>query len=76
MSDLNGKAPTQPNGSHSPRSGEPLIKVQPPRREDLQPSYAQVIKPDTEDAAQHGWYGGMINTLGERDPTTTAFPRP
>ena len=52
-SDTNGKAPI--NGL--PRAGEPIVHVEPPRREDLQPSYAQVIKPDTEDAAQHGWYG-------------------
>jgi erythrocyte band 7 integral membrane protein len=45
-------------------SDDPLVKVQPPRREDLQPSYASVIKPDTEDDSQHGWYGGMINALG------------
>lgn len=49
--DTNGKAPL------TDRIIEPIVKVQPPRREDLQPSYAQVIKPDTEDAAQHGWYG-------------------
>lgn len=61
--DSNGKAPM--NGHSNTRApDEPIIKVQPPRREDLQPSYAQVIKPDTEDEAQHGWYGGMINTLG------------
>lgn len=44
-----------PNGH---RNGDtPLVKVEPPRREDLQPSYAQVIKADTEDESQHGWYG-------------------
>ncbi|KAI5196785.1 stomatin family protein-like protein [Aureobasidium subglaciale] len=58
-SDL-GKSPIR--GSNSDH--DPLVKVQPPRREDLQPSYASVIKPDTEDDSQHGWYGGMINTLG------------
>ncbi|KAK4545130.1 hypothetical protein LTR36_003681 [Oleoguttula mirabilis] len=62
----NGKAPLDHdsmNGS-SRRVDGPIIKVQPPRREDLQPSYAQVIKPDTEDDSQHGWYGSMITTLG------------
>jgi len=39
-----------------------VIKVQPPRREDLQPSYAQVLQGDEE--TNHGWYGGMINSLG------------
>lgn len=34
-----------------------IIKVQPPRREDLQPSYAQTLQGDEE--AVHGWYGGM-----------------
>lgn len=58
-SDL-GKSPVRGSGSDH----DPLVKVQPPRREDLQPSYAQVIKPDTEDASQHGWYGSMINSLG------------
>lgn len=60
--ETNGKAPMpgqSPNRSHAnARNGEdPLVKVQPPRREDLQPSYAQVIKADTEDESQHGWYG-------------------
>jgi len=52
----NGKAPRRPS--------DPIVRVQPPRREDLQPSYAQNIHPDTEDAATHGWYGGMVNMLG------------
>ncbi|KAI9674148.1 MAG: hypothetical protein M1817_001966 [Caeruleum heppii] len=39
------------------------IIVQPPRREDLQPSYAQTLGAE-EDAGSHGWYGSMINTLG------------
>lgn len=69
MNTSNGKAPL--NGS--PRN-EPLVKVQPPRREDLQPSYAQVIKPDTEDEAQHGWYGSMINGLGSCLGTLGAVP--
>lgn len=34
-----------------------VIKVQPPRREDLQPSYAQTLQGDEE--TNHGWYGGM-----------------
>jgi hypothetical protein len=61
-----GKAPAYPatNGASSansaPRSQDPLVKVQPPRREDLQPSYARVIEPDDADADGHGWYGGMV----------------
>ena len=73
QSDVNGKAPV--NGLNGQRDhDEPIIKVQPPRREDLQPSYAQVIKPDTEDAAQHGWYGSMIDTLGNCLGTLGAIP--
>jgi erythrocyte band 7 integral membrane protein len=53
---------------------DPIINVQPPRREDLQPSYAQVIKADTEDASGTGWYGGMINTLGSAIGTLGAIP--
>lgn len=40
------------------RSDNPLVKVQPPKREDLQPSYAQTLQGDP-DAGSHGWYGGM-----------------
>lgn len=63
----NGKAP-----DHSIDSG--LIKVQPPRRQDLQPSYAQVIKPDAQELEAHGWYGSMINTLGNCIGTLGAIP--
>lgn len=63
------KAPLQ-NGS-SPSN---LVHVQPPRIEDLQPSYAKVIKADTEDESGHGWYGGMINALGAVIGTCGAVP--
>ena len=60
----NGKAPLPTNGNH--RNGAPggdsngrLINVQPPRREDLQPSYAQTLQGESEDAGTHGWYGSM-----------------
>jgi len=65
----NGDTSTPNRGPH-----DPIIQVQPPRREDLQPSYAQVIKPDTEDASGTGWYGGMINTLGSAIGTLGAIP--
>jgi erythrocyte band 7 integral membrane protein len=63
-----GKAPAYSpgtNGTNGTRSAprttdEPIVKVQPPRREDLQPSYARVIEPDDADADGHGWYGGMV----------------
>ncbi|QIW99804.1 hypothetical protein AMS68_005322 [Peltaster fructicola] len=58
----NGKAAIP--GHHSPRAAEPVVIVQPPRREDLQPSYAQVIHADGDDAASHGFYPAMINSLG------------
>ncbi|KAM0714271.1 hypothetical protein Q7P37_010058 [Cladosporium fusiforme] len=61
-------------GGPSRGPGDPIVHVQPPRREDLQPSYAQVIKPDTEDASNTGWYGGMINTLGSLIGTLGAVP--
>ncbi|KAF7190677.1 putative band 7 family protein [Pseudocercospora fuligena] len=74
--DVNGKAPLDSGSNHSRHGNgvDPLVKVQPPRREDLQPSYAQVIKPDTEDASQHGWYGSMVNALGSCIGTLGAIP--
>ncbi|KAL8691024.1 MAG: hypothetical protein Q9218_003662 [Villophora microphyllina] len=62
----NGKAPLpqtgfKPNGAGGGpgAASNNLIKVQPPRREDLQPAYAQILQGDTDDAAAHGWYGSM-----------------
>ncbi|RDW68288.1 stomatin-like protein [Coleophoma crateriformis] len=54
------------------RSDNPLVNVQPPRREDLQPSYAQILQGD--DAGAHGWYGSMINGLGACIGTLGAIP--
>ena len=60
----NGKTPLPANGNF--RNGAPggdsnnrLINVQPPRREDLQPAYAQTLQGESEDAGSHGWYGSM-----------------
>lgn len=61
MSDINGKAPVNGASSGASRTDEPVIKVQPPRREDLQPSYARVIQPDDADADTNGWYGAMVS---------------
>jgi erythrocyte band 7 integral membrane protein len=36
-----------------------IVKVQPPRKEDLQPSYAQVLEGNETHAETHGWYGSM-----------------
>lgn len=57
----NGKAPVNATGFRPQNGG--IVKVQPPRREDLQPSYAQTLFGDT-DVENHGWYGSMINSLG------------
>jgi erythrocyte band 7 integral membrane protein len=63
MSDINGKAPINGASNGATRLDEPLVKVQPPRREDLQPSYARVIQADDADADTNGWYGAMVSVL-------------
>ena len=40
------------------RSDNPMVNVEPPRREDLQPSYAQTLAGES-DQGNHGWYGAM-----------------
>lgn len=66
----NGKTSSPPSGLKANgagaapgANGNSLIKVQPPRREDLQPAYAQTLHGDTDDAAAHGWYGAMSMSL-------------
>jgi hypothetical protein len=45
--------------THTPgRSDNPMVDVQPPRREDLQPSYAQTLMGESE-LGNNGWYGSM-----------------
>ncbi|KAK6441715.1 hypothetical protein LTR95_002048 [Oleoguttula sp. CCFEE 5521] len=69
----NGKAPL--DGAGSGIINKPIIDVQPPRREDLQPSYAQIIKADDQDDdSVTGWYGGMISSLGTIVGTMGAIP--
>ena len=63
-----------PSNSSTRRDNDPLVRVQPPRREDLQPSYAQILKHDSEDDSAHGWYGGMINALGNCIGTLGSIP--
>lgn len=46
------------NGTTGGRSDAPMVNVQPPRREDLQPSYAQTLVGES-DQGNHGWYGAM-----------------
>lgn len=67
-----GKAPM--HSDQNSRNTDPILNVQPPRREDLQPSYAQVIKADDQDASATGWYAGMIDTLGSMVGTLGAIP--
>jgi hypothetical protein len=66
-----GKTATPPvtNGGFKPSNNAAgIIVVQPPKREDLQPAYAQVLQGD--DAAAHGWYGGMSMC----SPLSSPFP--
>jgi hypothetical protein len=45
--------------SHNPAGlANPMVVVEPPRREDLQPSYAQTLAGESDTGA-HGWYGSM-----------------
>ncbi|KAF2455284.1 hypothetical protein BDY21DRAFT_387068 [Lineolata rhizophorae] len=77
---VNGKAAASDGGSSSRpthgggRDPNAIVKVEPYRKGDLQPSYAAVLNTDTEDAGSHGWYGGMINTLGACIGTLGAIP--
>jgi len=57
-----------------PAHEAPITHVQPPRREDLQPTFAYVIKPDVQDAAAHGWYGSFIDIMGRIVGTIGAIP--
>lgn len=58
----------------SPGRGDaPILNVQPPKREDLQPSYAQTLAGESDQGA-HGWYGSMINTLGSCIGAMGAIP--
>ncbi|KAL1958212.1 hypothetical protein VTO42DRAFT_4720 [Malbranchea cinnamomea] len=56
----NGKAPT--SVGFRPANG--LVQVQPPRPEDLQPSYAHTVD-KADNPESHGWYAGLIHGLGE-----------
>ncbi|KAI9807143.1 MAG: hypothetical protein M1825_005861 [Sarcosagium campestre] len=68
MSSDNGKSPLRDdagpaqNGPTRSLGGGGIV-VQPPRREDLQPSYAKTLAAE-EDSSAHGWYGSMITHLG------------
>ncbi|KXJ96467.1 hypothetical protein Micbo1qcDRAFT_113991 [Microdochium bolleyi] len=47
------------------------MRVEPPRKQDLQQSYASIVG---DDANPPGWYGGMINALGSIVGTFGAIP--
>lgn len=57
------------NGAFRPEA--PMIAVIPPRKEDLQKSYAAIVG---NDADAKGWYGSMINGLGTIIGTMGAVP--
>jgi erythrocyte band 7 integral membrane protein len=46
------------------------MKVEPPRQEDLQRSYAAIV----DDAHYPGWYGAMVNAIGSVIGTLGAIP--
>ena len=71
--DVNGIGGSTSATSQVRQANEPLVKVEPPRREDLQPSYAKIISPD-DDNNVHGWYGSMISGLGDIIGTLGAIP--
>lgn len=73
MTDQNGKAPIDHLNGSGPTL-DPIVKIQPPRSEDLQPAYAHIIKPDSDDDVMRGWYSGMINRLGVVVGTCGAIP--
>lgn len=54
---------------HDSPHRDKLLNVQPPRREDLQPQYAQTLH--GEDASDHGWYGSM--SMSSRAPRFATF---
>jgi hypothetical protein len=74
------------NGADSmqskPTTGQPSqdgsarpLTVQPPRREDFQPSYASQFPTDyNDDPASRGWYGNMINVIGSAMGTLGSVP--
>ncbi|GAA5997968.1 slipin family protein [Rhodotorula paludigena] len=61
-------------GSNGPRHNNPqqgIIQVQPLRKDDMQPSYAQTMPADN---LEYGCYGSMINCLGSCCGTLGSIP--
>ncbi|OQD61084.1 hypothetical protein PENPOL_c018G06110 [Penicillium polonicum] len=54
------KAPVTNRGTD-----QPLVDVQPFRMSDLQPKYAHQINHADDNPDAHGWYAGLIHSLGE-----------
>lgn len=48
---------TESRRNNTPGQTGPMVSVTPPKLNDLQPSYAQVLV--TDDQGAHGWYGSM-----------------
>jgi hypothetical protein len=62
--------------NHTPgRVDNPMVNVQPPRREDLQPSYAQTLVGES-DQGNHGWYGSMSKSHHAIAPTRIKLTSP
>ncbi|KAJ9091091.1 hypothetical protein QFC19_009265 [Naganishia cerealis] len=62
---VNKQAASSSDGYHAPAPGKPgsvpLITVQPLKKQEMQPSYAQDLGVNS---IEHGVYGSFINTLG------------
>lgn len=60
----NGKAPAERSGLPPSHHHTGTVKVQPASVSDLQPKYAQQLKYDTDQAAEHSWYASLSKCLG------------
>lgn len=83
MSAVNGESSTVKPAAPEPERGsnglggigfQPQVKmtVQPPRKEDLQRSYATLVG---DDSNPKGWYGGMSTSPPDATATTRLGPR-
>ncbi|GAA6006270.1 hypothetical protein JCM10207_000583 [Rhodosporidiobolus poonsookiae] len=65
-------APTEPTLNEQPARQPNMVTVQPLRRGDMQPSYAQQV--DVQDLKDLGCYGSMINCFGAIAGTLGSIP--